>query len=52
MDAVDVADAGDLAEVLLEPGEVAQVEGFDDEIYVDGAVLGGAVAFARSRRCR
>ena len=39
---MDGADAGDLAEVLGEAGEVAEVEGFDDEINVDGFVIGGA----------
>ncbi len=40
MDAVDVADAGDFAEVLDEAFEVAEVYGFDDEVYVDDAVDG------------
>ena len=42
LDAVYVADARDLAEVLLKTREVAQVNGLDDEVDVDGAIGGGA----------
>src|SRR6185312_1548541 len=37
-----VTDAWNLAEVLLKAREMAQVNGFDDEVDVDGAVGGGA----------
>ncbi len=40
--AVNVADTWNLAEVLLEACEMAQVDGFDDEVDVDGAVGGRA----------
>jgi hypothetical protein len=36
------ADTGDFAEVLGKPCQVAEVEGFDDEVDVDGLVVGGA----------
>src|SRR5579875_198142 len=39
--AVDVADAGNLAEVLLQAGEMTKVHGLDDEVDVDGAVRSG-----------
>jgi len=41
LDAVDVADAGDFAEVLRELGEMAEIDGFDNEVDVDGTVYGG-----------
>src|SRR6185437_4788321 len=37
-----VTDAWNLAEVLLKAREMAQVNGFDDEVDVDGAVGGGS----------
>jgi hypothetical protein len=39
---VHVADARNLSQVLLEAREVAQINGFDDEVDVNGAVGGGA----------
>ena len=42
-DAVDFADAWDLAEVGGEAREVAEVEGFDDELDVGGGAVGVAV---------
>ena len=43
-DSVDFADAGEAAEVCGEFGEVAEVEGFDDEFDVGGDAVG--VGFA------
>jgi hypothetical protein len=40
--AVHVAYARYLAQVLLQACEVAEIYGFDDEVYVDGTVVSGA----------
>gem|GEM_PF-4382981 len=39
---MDGADAWNLAKILGEAGEVAEVEGLDDEVDVDGVVIGRA----------
>ncbi len=39
---MDIADAGNLAEILGEAREVAEVEGLDDEVDIDGLVVSGA----------
>lgn len=39
---MDGADAWNLAKILGEAGEVAKIEGLDDEVDVDSVVIGGA----------